>query len=325
MKTNTKTQRIVALVVLALVLALGVAISAHAGAIGGRLLFKGSPAAECGTNRDFVVAGDGTGATRIKAVRSANPTIPLAPYVKAGGVRGPTAKGGQDAEWEAAQPYLWRAADGTPYTQGDFGWAYADLQRYPVQWAQAVVVPHLAAALAAVPAGTYTWAMIDNVIQQHPSLFRPKAPPDYDVRTYHDATLTVLREVRRALPSLKILANGYQGWAPVGLRGEALAGTDPATGLPFADGVWFEGVVFDTAGKPRAEARYVADLGVYLSMVTNGRVAVWDEPGVSGAKWRQAAGMWFAATGSAAANVDASALSNAYLNTSAGCGLDWYR
>lgn len=288
-----------------------------------RVLYKGSVASAdapiVATARDVIILGDGTGASKAKAIRAASSSTALGLYVKCGGVR-PT-----DAEWSDAQPLLWRSASGTVYTQGQNGWSYADLQRFPNQWAAAVVIPHIRATLAAVPAGTYSIVMVDNAVQQHPSLFAPNAPPDYDFKAYHDATLVVLRQIRMALPGMRIIPNGWQGWAPEGLRGEALGGNDPATGLPWADGIWFEGLAYSTGGKAQPPARFTQDLGAFMSFVTNGKLAVWDEPGVSGAKWREAAGQMIAATGRAAWALSPSAVENALLSVDGPQWQDWWR
>lgn len=284
---------------------------AYAGTLGLRTAFKGSPAsadaASVAVSRDLVILGDGTGPSKAKAIRAANPNVALGLYVKCGGVRP------SDAEWTAAQPYLWRDASGTVYTQGQNGWSYADLQRFANLWAETVVVPHIAATLAGVPAGTYDTILVDNAVQQHPSLFVPKAPPDYSQRTYHDSTLVVLRRVRAAFPGLRLLANGWQGWADAGVRGEALGASDPETGLPWADGVWFEGVVASMSGKAPTAARYQQDLGAYLGLASAGKLVVWDEGGVSGWRWREAAGQMIAATGYGARTLGDAVAANAYL------------
>lgn len=293
------------------VVVVAVASSAHAGQLGLRTAFKGSPAsadaASVATARDLVILGDGTGPSKAKAIRAANPGVMLGLYVKCGGVRS------TDAEWAAAQPYLWRDASGTAYTQGQNGWAYADLQRFANLWAETVVIPHIAATLAAVPAGTYDTILVDNAVQQHPSLFVPKAPPDYSQRTYHDATLAVLRRVRAAFPGYRLLANGWQGWADPGLRGEALGATDPETGKPWVEGAWFEGVGWSMAGKAPTAARYQQDLGAYLGLASAGKLVVWDEGGVSGWRWREAAGQMIAATGYGARTLGDAVAANAFL------------
>lgn len=295
---------------LGVVLALAVATAAHAGA-GIRILHKGTVSstditAAAGA-RDFVVIGDGTGASKPKGIRAANPTVPIATYVKVGGVRS------GDAEWSAAQPYLWRQADGQPFTQGQFGWAYADLQRSAHEWAAAVVIPHVKAALAQVPVGTYDWIFVDNVIAQHASLFVPARPADYIDQTYHDATLAVLTDLRAAFPSLKLMCNGWQGWQRIGLRGEALGAPEPCAGI------WFEGVRYDTSGRQRTDDRFIQDQGAFLSLNAAGKTVVWDEPGPSSLGVRQALGL-FVATSSLAANPNA-----ALFNYSGPPWADWWR
>lgn len=283
---------------------------AFAGA-GIRLVYKGSPAAAdipaLVASRDFIVFGDGTGPSKIKAARAASPSLPLAVYVKAGGVRQ------SDAEWSAAQPLLWRSATGAAYTQTQNGWSFADLQRYPNQWAAAVVIPHLHAALDPLPAGTVDWVFVDNVLYQDPSLFAPNAPPDYDARAYHDGTLTVLRAIRAAFPGYKLIVNGLQGGAPAGLRGEAL-GTD------IVEGVWAECWYAKCSGKAPSAARFQQDQGLVMGLLSAGKVVVVDEAGLApySPAWREAFGVWLSTT----ARVG---WERAYFNLSAGPMDGWER
>lgn len=267
---------------------------------------------------DLLIFGDGTGASQIKEVRAASNTIELGIYVKCGGVRT------TDAEWAAAQPYLWRLPDGTPYTQGQYGWAYADLQKYAVEWAKNVVIPHVEATLAQLPPGTIQWVMVDNCIYQHPSLFVPKMPPDYVIPTYHDATLRVLLELRAWLDDpaqvarfgkQKILVNGWQGSAPPSYQGQALGSTSPN----YCDGVWFEGMLQKTSGGEQNQARFQQDQGAFMSLLRAGKVCVWDEPGASGMDRRRSLG-FFAATTAVAVNGD-----NGYFNESSARWADWVR
>ena len=96
------------------------------------------------TDYVFVV---GLGKTKLDALTAAGAN--LYGYVKCSGVRGPTAKGGQDAQWDAAQDLLWRAADGTPYTHRDNLWCYGRIQDHPAEWYAAVMKPQVEALLAA--------------------------------------------------------------------------------------------------------------------------------------------------------------------------------
>lgn len=268
---------------------------AFAGGADISLVWKGSaPTADVpaiATGRDFLVFGDGTGPSKIKAARAASATVPIAVYVKAGGVRT------TDAEWADAQALLWRQPNGEPYTQSQNGWAFGDIQRYPNQWAAVVVIPHLKAALAGLDPGVVTWIMVDNVLYQDPGLFSPAVPPNYDARRYHDATLLILQRVRDALPGLKILVNGVQGGAPAGLRGEALASSDPN----YADGAWVECFVVKCNGKRPTTERLIQDQGLVIGLLQAGKVVVVDEPGTQpfSPLWREAFGVWIATTGRA--------------------------
>lgn len=270
--------------------ALLLAFRAYAGA-DINLVWKGSaPTADVpaiATGRDFLVFGDGTGPSKIKAARAASATVPIAVYVKAGGVRQ------SDAEWSDAQSLLWRQPNGEPYTQSQNGWAFGDIQRYPNQWATVVVIPHLRAALAGLDASVVDWIMVDNVIYQDASLFTPQRPPDYDAKAYHDATLLILQRVREAFPDRKILPNGWQGGAPAGLRGEALPGR--------VDGVWFECWYRKCSGKEPTPERFAQDQGALISLARAGLVTVVDEPGLApySPAWREAFGVWVATTGRA--------------------------
>lgn len=276
---------------------------AHAGA-DINLAWKGSaPTADVpaiATGRDFLVFGDGTGPSKIKAARAASATVPIAVYVKAGGVRS------SDAEWADAQSLLWRQPNGEPYTQSQNGWAFGDIQRFPNQWAAVVVIPHLRAALAGLDASVVDWIMVDNVIYQDASLFTPQRPPDYDAKAYHDATLLILQRVREAFPDRKILPNGWQGGAPAGLRGEALPGR--------VDGVWFECWYRKCSGKEPTPERFAQDQGALISLARAGLVTVVDEPGLQpySAAWREAFGVWVATMGRAGV------WDRAYFNLSAG-------
>ena len=288
-------------------------------------LFKGSIPSGQRTNAagsiDLLIFGDGTGPSRVKEVWNAG-LKELGLYVKCGGVRE------TDAEWAAAQPYLWRQPNGQPYTQGQYGWAYGDIQRHAMQWADNVVIPHIQATLAQVPEGTYKWIMVDNCIGQHPSLFVPSMPTDYSYVGYHDATLSILMDIRMAFPTMKILANGWQGWAPIGYRGEALGATSPN----YADGIWFEGLTYKTNGAQQDAGRFQQDQGVFLSMLRAGKIAIWDEPGTitgSGAtdKEKEAARMarrkalgFFLSTTAVGINPD-----NGYWNESGTRWMDWWR
>lgn len=287
-----------------------------------RRLFKGSVPSgqrtDAAKSIDLLIFGDGTGPSQIKEVRAASSTIELGIYVKCGGVRT------TDAEWNAAQPYLWLQPDGTPYTQGQYGWAYADLQKYAAEWAKAVVIPHVKATLDQLPAGTIQWIMVDNCIYQHPSLFVPSAPPDYSVPKYHDATLRVLLTLRAWLDApeqvalygrQKLLPNGWQGSAPPSFRGEALGSTSPN----YCDGVWFEGMLRKTSGGEQSQARFQQDQGAFMSLLRAGKVCVWDEPGASGMDRRQSLG-FFAGTTAVALNGD-----NGYFNESSTRWADWIR
>ena len=84
-----------------------------------RRLFKGSVPSgqrgEAAKSVDLLIFGDGTGASQIKEVRSLSDTIELGVYVKCGGVRT------TDAEWNAAQPYLWRQPNGQPTPKDSMG------------------------------------------------------------------------------------------------------------------------------------------------------------------------------------------------------------
>lgn len=286
MKRTIRYFRIVALVALACPVFAGVLglRTAHAAA-DINLVAKGSFATAdipaLVASRDFIVFGDGTGPSKIKAARAASPTIPLAVYVKAGGVRQ------SDAEWSAAQPLLWRSATGAAYTQTQNGWSFADLQRYPNQWAAAVVIPHIRAQLTP----EIDWLFVDNVLYQDPSLFAPFAPPDYDARAYHDGTLTVLRAIRAEFPGYKLIVNGIQGGAPAGLRGEAL-GTD------IVEGVWAECWYAKCSGKAPTPARFQQDQGLVMGLLSAGKVVVVDEAGLApySPAWREAFGVWLSTT-----------------------------
>lgn len=233
------------------------------------------------TDYVFVV---GLGKTKLDALTAAGAN--LYGYVKCSGVRGPTAKGGQDAQWDAAQDLLWRAADGTPYTHRDNLWCYGRIQDHPAEWYAAVVKPQVEALLASAK---YKGLLLDNAIGQTPDLFAP-SNPEYTPRGYHDGSLVVLALLRRDFPSLEIFPNGWIGSHPVGLRGEALGATipkgAPGEGLPFCHGVWFEGVRFKASGKRPTDERFVADQGGYIGLANAGRVCVWDElsqkPGTAG-------------------------------------------
>jgi hypothetical protein len=298
--------------------ALTLATSVQAGA-GIHAVFKGSPASAdvpaLVASRDFIVFGDGTGPSKIRAARTANPTVPLAVYVKAGGARV------SDAEWNDAQPLLWRQASGEPFLQSQNGWAFGDLQRFPNQWAATVVIPHLRAALAGLEPGVVTWIFVDNVIFQDPSLFSPAVPREYDAKAYHDGTLAVLRAIRAAFPDQRIIVNGWQGGAPAGFRGEVLGGNDPATGLPWADGVWFECWYRRCNGKPPTAERFAQDQGALLAFMQAGKVTVVDEAGLQpySAAWREAFGVWLATTGRVGR------WESAYFNVSAGPFEGWIR
>ena len=284
--------------VLALVLATS---TAHAGA-DINLVWKGSaPTADVpaiATGRDFLVFGDGTGPSKIKAARAASPSVPIAVYVKAGGVRS------SDAEWADAQSLLWRQPNGEPYTQSQNGWAFGDIQRFPNQWAAVVVVPHLRASLAGLD-GVVDWIFVDNVLYQDASLFLPQRPPDYDAKLYHAATLVVLQRIREAFPGRKLGANGWQGGAPQGLRGEVLPG--------LVDGVWFECWYAKCSGKAPTPDRFAQDQGALISLARAGLVTVVDEPGLQpySPAWREAFGVWVATMGRAGV------WANAYFNLSA--------
>lgn len=271
-------------------LALLLATTAHAGA-DINLLFKGpfssadAPAIAAG--RDFAIPGDGTGPSKFKALRAANPTLPIGVYVKAGGVRT------TDAEWADAQPLVWRQPNGEPYTHAQNSWAFGDIQRFPNQWAAMVVIPHLRASLAGLD-GVVDWIFIDNVAYQDPSLFLPQRPPEYDVRAYHDATLVILQRIREAFPGRKLIANGWQGGAPQGFRGEAL-------GSAIVDGVWFECWYAKCSGKPPTPERFAQDQGAMISLLRAGKTVVVDEAGLTpySPAWREAFGVWLATTGRA--------------------------
>ena len=300
-----------------LLAALVSASSAHAGA-GIRTVYKGSvTSADVGAmalERDFYVAGDGTGSSKLRAFRAASPGAPLAVYVKAGGVR-PT-----DAEWSDAQPLLWRQASGEPFLQAQNGWAFGDLQRFPNQWAATVVIPHLRAALAGLEPGVVTWIFVDNVAYQDPTLFSPAVPREYDAKAYHDGTLAVLRAIRAAFPDQRIIVNGWQGGAPAGFRGEVLGGNDPATGLPWADGVWFECWYRRCNGKPPTAERFAQDQGALLAFMQAGKVTVVDEAGLQpySAAWREAFGIWIATS-------SRQRWDGAFFNLSAGPWAGWPR
>ena len=275
-------------------------------------LFKGSIPSGQRVNAagsiDLLIFGDGTGPSQVKEVWNAG-LKELGLYVKCGGVRE------ADAEWAAAQPYLWRQPNGQPYTQGQFGWAYGDIQKNAVSWVLDVVIPHIHATLDQVPLGTYRWIMVDNCIGQHPSLFIPSKPPDYVDKAYHDATLIILQAIRAAFIDMKILANGWQGWAPPGLRGEALGTTAPN----YADGIWFEGITYKTSGTQQDTGRFQQDQGAFLSMTRAGKVAIWDEPGAAGMARRKALG-FFLSTTAVGVNPD-----NGYWNESGTRWMDWWR
>lgn len=259
---------------------------------------------------DLLIFGDGTGPSQVKEVWNAG-LKELGLYVKCGGVRE------TDAEWGAAQPYLWRQPNGQPYTQGQYGWAYGDIQRFPKDWAEKVVVPHVQATLAQVPGGTYRWIFVDNCIGQHPSLFVPSKPPDYMERTYHDATLQVLLGIRAAFPAMKILANGWQGWAPTGCRGEALGATEPN----YVDGIYFEGMLYDVKGNYQGDARFVQDQGAFMSFLRAGKACIWDDPGAGyGTPERRRSLGYFLGTTSASINPG-----NAYFAHSETRWADWIR
>lgn len=278
-------------------------------------LYKGSvPSGQRGSaaqSVDLLIFGDGTGPSQVKEVWNAG-LKELGLYVKCGGVRT------TDAEWVAAQPYLWRQPNGEPYTQGQFGWAYGDIQVFAGAWLDKVVVPHVQAALAQVPSGTYQWVMVDNCIYQHPSLFVPNVPPGYVVKTYHDATLFILEGLRKVLPTgMRIIANGWQGSAPIGFRGEALGSTSPN----YADGLWFEGVGYKTNGSTQPPDRFIQDQGAFLSMLRAGKVCVWDEPGApSDSAERRRSLSYFLGTTSVAVRPE-----NAYFNEPSTRWLDWWR
>lgn len=290
-----------------------------------RRLFKGSipsgQRVDAAKSCDLIIFGDGTGPSQIKEVRAGSSTNELGIYVKCGGVRV------TDAEWPAAQPYLWKQSNGLPYAQGQYGWAYADLQNYAEEWARTVVIPHVEAQLAPFAAGTIQWVMVDNCIYQHPTLFVPNVPPDYDVRTYHDATLHVLLVLRAWLDApaqvnrfgrQKLLPNGWQGSAPIGFRGGALGSTSPN----YADGVWFEGFVYDMSGNYQGDARFVQDQGAFMSLLRSGKVCIWDDPG-AGKKNpldRRKSFGYFAATTAVSVNPD-----NGYWNESTARWADWIR
>lgn len=296
----------------------GLASSALADGAGVRTVYKGSvTSAEVGSmalERDFYVAGDGTGASKLRAYRAANPAAPLAVYVKAGGVRA------SDAEWADAQALLWRQANGEPFTQSQNGWSFGDLQRFPNQWAAAVVIPHLRAALAGLDPGVVTWIFVDNVAFQDPTLFSPAVPREYDAKAYHDGTLAVLRAVRAAFPDRSLVVNGWQGGAPAGFRGEALGGNDPATGLPWADGVWFECWYRKCSGKAPTPERFAQDQGALLAFMQAGKVTVVDEAGLQpySPAWREAFGVWIATTARGS-------WGRSYFNVSAAPWAGWLR
>lgn len=279
------------------------------------LLWKGSvatvdvPALAAG--RDFAIPGDGTGASKFKALRAANPLLPIAVYVKAGGVRQ------SDAEWQAAQEWLWRQPNGEPYTQSQNGWAFGDIQRFANSWAVNVVIPHVKAALAGLDPSVVTWIMVDNVLWQDASLFLPQRPPDYDPQRYHDATLVILQRVREAFPGLKILANGLQGGAPQGLRGEALGSSNPN----YADGVYVECFAVKCNGKRPTTERLIEDQRLLIGLLQAGKVVVVDEPGTQpySPLWREAFGLFIATTGRAGT------WDKAYFNLSAGPWVDALR
>lgn len=290
------------------------AAPAHAGA-DINLLAKGSfssadvPAIVAG--RDFLIPGDGTGASKFRAARTASEALPIGVYVKVGGVRT------SDAEWQAAQEWLWRQPNGEPYTQSQNNWAFGDIQRYANSWAVNVVIPHIKAALAGLEPGVVTWVMVDNVLWQDSSLFTPQRPPEYDPRTYHDATLTILLRIREFFPTLKILVNGWQGGAPAGLRGEALGSTSPN----YADGIWFECWYRKCSGKAPTPERFAQDQAGLMALTQAGKVTVVDEPGLTAftPAWREAFGIWLATTGRVGR------WDNAYFNLSSPPWGDWWR
>lgn len=292
------------------VVLLALATSAHAGA-GVHLTFKGSPASAdvpaLVASRDFIVFGDGTGPSKIRAAHAANPTVPLAVYVKAGGVRP------SDAEWADAQPLLWKSATGVAYTQSQNQWSFGDVQRYPNQWAATVVIPHIRAQITP----EIDWIFVDNVLYQDPSLFLPTVPPDYDARTYHDATLTVLLRIREAFPDRKLIVNGWQGGAPAGLRGEALGSTSPR----YVEGVWFECWYAKCSGKMPTATRFAQDQAGLMGLTQAGLVTVVDEAGLApySPLWREAFGIWLATTGRVGK------WGNVYFNLSAGPWDGWER
>ena len=304
------TKRFITHYVTANFLLLALTSGAFAGA-GIRTVFKGSPASAdipaLVASRDFIVFGDGTGPSKIKAARTASPTTPLAIYVKAGGVRQ------SDAEWLDAQPLLWRSATGAAYTQTQNGWSFSDLQRFPNQWAAAVAIPHIRAQLTP----EIDWIFVDNVLYQDPSLFAPNAPPDYDARSYHDATLTVLLRIREAFPDRKLIVNGWQGGAPAGLRGEALGSTSPR----YVEGVWFECWYAKCSGKRPTDARFAQDQAGLMGLTQAGLVTVVDEAGLApySPLWREAFGVRLATTGRGGE------WGNAYFNLSAGPFEGWAR
>ena len=262
-------------------------------------------------SRDFVVFGDGTGPSKIKAARAANPTAPLAIYVKAGGVRP------SDAEWADAQPLLWKSATGVTYTHSANSWAFADLQRYPNQWAAAVVVPHIRAQITP----EVDWIFVDNLMFQDPTLFSPGVPPDYSIPGYHGGTLVVLRAIRAAFPDRKLIGNGWQGGSAAGYRGEVLGGVDPTTGLPWLDGVWFECWYAKCSGKAPTAARFAQDQAALMGFVQAGKVTVVDEAGLTPYTplWREAFGIWLATT------ARIGRWDNAYFNLSSPPWGDWSR
>lgn len=259
---------------------------------------------------DLLIFGDGTGPSQVKEVWNAG-LKELGLYVKCGGVRE------TDAEWEEAQDLLWRQPNGQPYTQEQYGWAYGDIQKYAVSWALEVVIPHVQAALVQVPEGTYRWIFVDNCIGQHPTLFVPNVPPDYSDSGYHDATLAILQLIRTTFPSMKILPNGWQGWAPIGYRGEALGATSPN----YADGIYFEGMLYDVEGNYQGDPRFIQDQGTLMSMLRAGKVCIWDDPGAGyGTPERRRSLGYFLGTTSVSINPG-----NAYFAHSEARWADWIR
>lgn len=292
------------------------AATAHAGA-DLNLVYKGSPASAdivaMSTSRDLYVAGDGTGASKLRSFRAANPKGDLLVYVKASGVRK------TDAEWGDAvsKGLLWTQANGEPYTQSQNGWAFGNVQQLPHQWAEVVVIPHVAAALAGLEPGVVTGILVDNTTWQDPTLFNPRVPDNFSARGYHDGTLSILLRLRGAFPGLKLFANGYQGGAPDGLRGEALGSSSPN----YVDGIWFECWYASCGGKPRDASRFARDQAALMGFVAAGKSVVVDEAGLTPFTplWREALGIFIATTGRVGR------WDNAYFNLSSAPWGDWWR